>query len=159
MTLGAPGFHPDGFLIYLDEQADLGPAAAIADPVERRAWAYQALVETAERSQAPLRAELDRRGVSYRPHYLVNMIEVLERPGLRRAMARQPGVASVLFQPGVRPYPRGLPLPNLDPACPRPAWNGTSARSAPIRPGRRAIPARGSSSAMPTPGWSGITRR
>jgi subtilisin family serine protease len=114
LTVGVPGFHPDGFLIFLEEQADLGPAAAIADPVERRAFVYRALLETAERSQAPLRAELDRRGVPYRPHYLVNMIEVQTRPGLRRTFARQAGVASVLFQPGVRRYAYPFRIPDMD---------------------------------------------
>jgi subtilisin family serine protease len=111
LSAGAPGFHPDGFLIFLEEQADLSPAASIADPVERRAWVYVTLVDTAERSQAPIRAELDRRGVPYRSHYLINMIEVQSRPGLRRAFADEPGVASVQFQPGVRriPYPTGIP--------------------------------------------------
>jgi subtilisin family serine protease len=124
LTLGVPGFEPDGFLIFLDEQADLRPAAAIADPVERRAWVYRTLAETAERSQAPLRAELDRRGVAYRPHYLVNMIEVQGRPGLRRAFAREQGVASVLFQPGVRRYPHSFQLPAVDPSGPRGVeWN------------------------------------
>jgi hypothetical protein len=124
VTMGVPGFHPDGFLIFLDAQLDLSPAAAIADPVERRAWVYQALVETAERSQAPLRAELDRRGVVYRPHYLINAIEVLERPGLRRRFARMPGVALVQFQPGVRPYARSSRLPATDTSAPRGVeWN------------------------------------
>jgi subtilisin family serine protease len=124
LTLGVPGFHPDGFLIFMEEQADLGQAAAIADPVERRAWSYTTLVETAERSQAPLRAELERRGVAYRPHYVVNMIEVLSRPGLRRAMANEPGVASVVFQPGVRRYPRAFEIPGMDVTGPNGVeWN------------------------------------
>jgi len=124
VALGVPGFHPDGFLIYLEEQADLTPAAAIADPVERRAWVYRTLTETAERSQAPLRAELDRRGVDYRPHYLVNAIEVRERPGLRRKFATMPGVASVLYLPGMRRYPRAFELPAVDPSGPRGVeWN------------------------------------
>lgn len=123
-TLGVPGFHPDGFLIILEDQADLSPAAAISDPVERRMWVYRTLVETAERSQVSLRAELDRKGVSYRPHYLINMIEVQERPILRWAFARKPGVASVLFQPGMRRYPRGFQVPNLDPEGPSGVeWN------------------------------------
>ncbi len=124
LTLGIPGFHPDGFLIVLEEQADLRPAAAIADPVERRAWVYRTLVETAERSQAPLRAELDRRGVPYRPHYLVNLIEVLDRPGLRHTFAHRPGVAWVLFQPGVRRYAHPFKLPAADVSGPRGVeWN------------------------------------
>jgi len=115
LTLGVPGMHPDGFLIFMQEQADLGQAASIDDPGERRQWVYNTLVETADRSQAPIRAELDRRGVSYRAHYLENVIEVLERPGLRGAFDGQPGVDSVLFQPGMRRYAHTFKLPNLDP--------------------------------------------
>ncbi len=124
VTVGVPGFHPDGFLIFLEEQADLSPALTIADPVGRRAFVYQALVETAERSQVPLRAELDRRGVPYRPHYLVNMIEVQARPGLRRTFARQAGVASVLYQPGVRRYAYPFRIPDMDISGPQGVeWN------------------------------------
>ncbi len=123
-TLGVPGFHQDGFLIVLEEQADLSPAASIADPVERRAWVYATLVETAERTQAPLWAELARRDVTYRPHYLINMIEVEGRPGLRRTFAQRPGVASVLFHPGVRRYPHTISLPAIDPSGPHGVeWN------------------------------------
>ena len=93
----APG--PDGFLIFLEEQADLSPAAHISDVGERRSWVYDTLVETAERNKASLRGELDRTGLDYRPHYLINMIEVQGRPGLRRTFAKRPGVASVQFQP------------------------------------------------------------
>jgi subtilisin family serine protease/membrane protease YdiL (CAAX protease family) len=124
LTAGVPGFHPDGFLIFMEEQADLGPAAQIADPAERRAWVYKTLVETAERSQAPLRAALEIGGVPYRPHYLVNMIEVRSRPGLRHRFAEEPGVASVLFQPGVRRYAFPFGLPNMDLTGPQGVeWN------------------------------------
>jgi subtilisin family serine protease len=37
---------------------------------------YAALTETAQRSQAPVRAWLDAHGIDYRPFYIVNMIEV-----------------------------------------------------------------------------------
>jgi hypothetical protein len=124
LGMGVPGFHPDGFLIFLEEQADLSPAATISDPAERRAWVYQALVAAAEHSQPSLRAELERRGVPYRPHYLVNLIEVKARPGLRRALARQPGVASVLFQPGVRGYAYPFRIPSMDLTGPQGVeWN------------------------------------
>ncbi len=118
LTAGVPGFHPDGFLLFLDQQADLGPAAAIADPAERRAWVYQALVDVAEDSQGPLRAELDHLGVEYRAHYLVNAVEVLERPGLRRRFDDWPGVDYVLFQPGVRRYAHPSGIPVMDPGGP-----------------------------------------
>lgn len=123
-TLGVPGFHPDGFLILLDERADLSPAESISDPIERRSWVYRALVESAERTQAPLREELDRRGVPYRAHYLINMIEVEDRPGLGRDFAKLAGVDSVHFQPGVRRYPRAFELPALDSGGPHGVeWN------------------------------------
>ncbi len=118
VTLGIPGFHPDGFLIFLEEHADLSPADDITDPAERRAWVYHSLVETAERSQTSVRSDLDRRGVPYRPHYLINMIEVQERPGLRRAFADWPEVDSVLFQPGMRRYSHTFDLPDMDPGSP-----------------------------------------
>ena len=114
LNVGVPGFHPDGFLIFFEEQADLSPAAAIVDPGERRAWVYETLVETAERSQAPVWAELDRQGVSYRAHYLINMIEVEGRPGLRHAFANEEGVAAVQFQPGVRRIPFPTKIPDMD---------------------------------------------
>jgi membrane protease YdiL (CAAX protease family) len=121
---GRPGFHPDGFLIFLSEQADLAPALDIAEPIDRRAWVYEALVNAAQRSQAPLRAELDRLGVRYRPHYVVNAIEVLARPGLRRRFADWPEVDRVLFQPGVRPYAYPSKIPASDPRGPSGVeWN------------------------------------
>lgn len=124
LTAGVPGFHPDGFLLFLEQQADLGPATSIADPAERRAWVHQALVDVAQSSQASLRAELDRRGVEYRPHYLVNAIEVLERPGLRRQFVGWPGVDHVLFQPGVRRYAYPSRIPAMDPGGPSVVeWN------------------------------------
>ncbi|MBN1136918.1 MAG: S8 family serine peptidase [Anaerolineae bacterium] len=118
LAAGAPGFYPDGLFVVMAEQADLGAAASISDPGERRAWVYHTLVETAEASQAALCAELDRRRVRYRPHYLINAVEVLERPGLRHALETQPGVAAVLFQPGMRRYPRTWPLPVVEVATP-----------------------------------------
>jgi hypothetical protein len=124
LTQGAPGFHPDGFLIFFQPQADLSQASTIADPLARRDWVYKTLVATAESSQAPLRAELDRLSIPYRSHYLINAIEVQSHPGLRRSIARQPGVASVLFQPGVRPYPYSFQLPNVDTTGPSGVeWN------------------------------------
>jgi membrane protease YdiL (CAAX protease family) len=124
LIMGEPGLHPDGFLIFLGQQSDLSQARAIADPVERRTRIYQTLVDTAEQSQAPIRAELDKLGVSYHPHYLMNVIEVLERPGLRRRFAREPGVASVLFQAGVRPYSRSSGVPAVDTTGPTGVgWN------------------------------------
>jgi hypothetical protein len=99
----------------MEDRADLNSAAQITNPAERRAFVYRTLAEVSDRAQGPIRADLDRRGIDYRPHYLENVIEVLERPGLRRTYADWPGVKSVLFQPGMRRYPHTFEIPDLDP--------------------------------------------
>jgi hypothetical protein len=48
------------------EQADLSGAEAIADPLERRAFVRNRLIETAEHTQAPIREALEVAGLSYR---------------------------------------------------------------------------------------------
>jgi hypothetical protein len=108
---GQLGFSNDGFLIMLEEQADLSPARAIPDRESRLQYVYETLVETAERTQAPVRAELDALGVPYRPYYVINMIRVDGRRWLMRRFEDWPGVAQVLLNPNVREYPRRIPLP------------------------------------------------
>jgi len=108
---GKPGFANDGFLIVLEEQADLSNARSITDRESRLRYVYKTLVETAERTQPSLRAELDALGVPYRPYYIMNMIRVDGHRWLMRRFADWPGVAQVLLNPSVREYPRRIPLP------------------------------------------------
>ncbi len=108
---GRPSFYNDGFLIILEEQADLSTAYAIADREARIQYVYDTSVETAERSQAPLRAELDRLGMPYRPYYIVNMIRVDGHRWLMGRFKNQPGVAQVILNPNVREYPIRIPIP------------------------------------------------
>lgn len=108
---GNPGFTNDGFLIILEEQADLSAAYGIPDRQARLQYVYGTLVETAARSQAPLRDQLDELGVPYRPYYVINMIRVDGRRWLMRRFERQPGVARVILNPDVRLYPHTIPLP------------------------------------------------
>ncbi len=120
---GAPGFYDDGFLIIMKEQADLSAAydyesADLADRAdgikareERLNYVYRTLVETAERSQAPIREDLDALGFDYRPYYLINMIRVDGHRTWRRSFEGHPDVAAVIINPNVREYPRRLPLP------------------------------------------------
>jgi hypothetical protein len=102
---GEPGFHNDGFTIMMNEQADLSAAYDIADPLARRAYVYEKLVQTAEETQAPIRAELEAKGLSYKPYYLVNMIRVEGHHRWRGEFAGLPGVAYVTRHPNARPYP------------------------------------------------------
>jgi len=108
---GEPGFANDGFLIILEEQAGLDDAHAISDREARLQYAYDMLVETAERTQGPLRAELDELGVPYRPYYIINMIRVDGHRWLMRRFEGRPGVAQVILNPNVREYPRRIPIP------------------------------------------------
>ena len=52
-SFGFPGFHNDGFLIIMTEQADLTGAEAIEAPLARRAFARDRLIETAESKPGP----------------------------------------------------------------------------------------------------------
>jgi len=111
---GSPGFYNDSFLIILEEQADLSDAYDISDREARLQYVYDTLTETAEETQAPLRAQLDDMGVLYRPYYIINMIRV---DGPRRLMGHfedQPGVAQVILNPNVRHYAHRVPLPYFE---------------------------------------------
>ncbi|MBN1440614.1 MAG: S8 family serine peptidase [Anaerolineales bacterium] len=99
---GNPGFTEDGFLIILREQADVSAAASIADRGQRIEYVYRTLAETAETTQAPLRAELERLGARYQPHYLINLIEVYGRADGMTAFASRPEVREVIVNPNVR---------------------------------------------------------
>ena len=108
---GEPGFANDGFLIILEEQAHLSDAYAIPDREARLQHVHDTLIETAERTQAPLRAELDKMDVPYRPYYVINMIRVDGGRWLMGRFEDWPGVAHVIINPNVRAYPHRAPLP------------------------------------------------
>jgi len=108
---GNPGFTNDGFLIVFDEQADLSAVAAIADRQARIQSVRQLLIDSAQHTQEPVRSELDRLGVPYRPYYIINMIRVADHRALRGHFAGWPGVAAVIVNPNVRDYPHRAPQP------------------------------------------------
>jgi uncharacterized repeat protein (TIGR01451 family) len=66
------------FFIWLRTRADLGPAYEIANKGARRTYVYQALSVTASRTQAEIRAYLDRRGLRYEPLWINNAILVYD---------------------------------------------------------------------------------
>jgi subtilisin family serine protease len=111
---GEPGFYDDGFLIILEEQADLEAAYDIADREARLQYVYDTLVATADRSQVDLRAELDELGVPYRPYYIINMIRVDGHSWLMGRFEDRPGVERVIPNPNVRPYPRRIGIPSVE---------------------------------------------
>jgi serine protease AprX len=62
------------FVVYLDDQADVSKAAAIADPDARGRYVYDTLTKHAEATQASIKAQLDSQGVQYTSYWAVNMI-------------------------------------------------------------------------------------
>jgi subtilisin family serine protease len=130
---GQPGFYGERLFVILREQADVSQASRIADRNARLRFVYSTLTQQADRTQANLRATLDRLGVAYRPYYLVNALEVDGGPLLRAYLAAQPEVDRILDSPHLRPLPAsaaglGLPdlaPPNIDtpPTTSGPQWN------------------------------------
>ncbi|HIQ04632.1 MAG TPA: hypothetical protein EYH31_02945 [Anaerolineae bacterium] len=99
------------FLVVLREQADVSGAAQLSDKHTKGRYVYDRLREVAQRTQAPLRAELDYRGIRYRSFYLVNMIQVHGNASLALALAERPEVARLTANPHVT---ASLPRPDLE---------------------------------------------
>jgi len=132
LGLGRPGFHNDGFLIIMAQQANVSQAQTMGDPLERRRFVRQRLIQTAQRSQAPVRAALDEAGLSYRPFYLINMIQVDGHYRRMDEFAALPGVARVMHNPNVRPYPvesSGIGYNDASTGQAGPGWNVTQIKA------------------------------
>ncbi|GAA3737989.1 S8 family serine peptidase [Plantactinospora mayteni] len=125
--LGSPGWHGERLFVVLKEQADLTGVVAQTGPDGRQARGrevYRRLVETAERSQADLRRELDRLRLDYTPYYLVNAVEVDGGTAVRAWLSRRGDVDQVLVSQRLRPLPAsGSPTRGDEPAPAVPSWN------------------------------------
>ena len=119
-----PEFHGDRLFVVLRDQLDVATVPLPADLASRRTAVYRQLVAHAEATQAPLRRELRALGLSYRPYYLVNAVEV-DVPSWYRGRLREiPGVARVLDSPQLRSLPVRPPVSRGTDAAPdRPVWN------------------------------------
>jgi serine protease AprX len=89
-------------LVVLAEQADLSPAATLHSKLEKGRFAVNALRAVAARTQAPLRAFLERRGVPYQSFYILNMIKVAGDRALMQELAARPDVKQIDANPHVR---------------------------------------------------------
>ncbi len=89
---------PDGigrFIVYMRQQADLSAAFSIEDWSARGRYVLETLRNTAQRSQAALRATLDDAGVSYESRYIVNALVVEGNVNLVDTIAARPDVAFI----------------------------------------------------------------
>lgn len=89
------------FLAILREQADLRPAALLHTKAEKGRFVYEALRQTALRSQAPLRAALDRAGIRYHAYYIVNVLEITGDRETVLKLAARPDVARIQANPQI----------------------------------------------------------
>ena len=114
--------------MILAEQADLTglpaaparPGGTPEPPKSTGAWSTHG-----ERSQADLRADLDRLRLPYQPYYLVNAVEVHGGPAVRAWLSGRDDVDRVLRSQRLRPLPAPLGVdsgtPGLSPRDPE--WN------------------------------------
>ncbi len=97
------------FLVILAPRADLSVAARLSTKTEKGQAVRDALWNTAQQSQAGLRAWLDARGVSYRPFYIVNAILVTGDASLAQTIATRPEVSRLVANPKIK---NEMPLPS-----------------------------------------------
>ncbi|MBP1643886.1 MAG: peptidase and subtilisin, kexin, sedolisin, partial [Acidobacteria bacterium] len=93
---------PDGraeMLVVMAEQADLAPARALASKAAKGRFVFEQLTATAKRVQAPLLAELARRGVPHRSFWAANFVWTQGDLGLALALAARGDVARLDANP------------------------------------------------------------
>ncbi len=109
---------PAEILIILNEQADLSAAATLQTKEEKGWYVYRQLTGIAERTQPPLRAYLEQRGVPYRSYWIRNMLLAwVDDTSLVQDLARRPEVARIdlLLPDELTPLPpaeTGPPTPH-----------------------------------------------
>lgn len=123
--LDAAAIAPQSVLLELREQADLSPAAALRDKPAKGEFVMQALRATAARSQAPVLAWLDARGLSYRSYWIANAIHLEARAEDLRALAALEAVSLIhaMPEPDFGPI---APLESEDEPAPRQVEPGLS---------------------------------
>ena len=109
------------FIVVLDDQADLSPAARLPDRASKARFVRDALYAKAQASQAPLLAWLDAQGLAHQSFYIVNAVLVTGSLAVAQAVAARADVARVDGNPE---------LPRLEPVELTPGEIEAAARSA-----------------------------
>src|SRR6266508_3471503 len=95
------------FLVILRSQADVSGAAFLGTKIAKGRYVYSTLRAHADRTQAPIKAMLDRMGATYRSHYLENLLVVSGNRALVDALAARSDVA--LIEPNLLVRSANLP--------------------------------------------------
>jgi subtilisin family serine protease len=96
------GGRSASFMVLLSARADLAPAAALETKQAKGRFVVAALRDTADRAQGPVRALLDRMGVTYRSHFIVDALTVTGGRAVVDALAARTDVARIVPNPWVR---------------------------------------------------------
>jgi subtilisin family serine protease len=102
-------------LIVLSEQADLSPAASLPTKAAKGRFVVNSLRDVARRTQAPIVALLEKRGIAYQSFWVVNMIQVSGNRALMDELAARADVKQIDANPHVRtdlPTPTAFDAPD-----------------------------------------------
>lgn len=116
------------FLVFLDEQADVGGAARFETKREKGRYVFEQLRRTAQASQTPIRAALEKDGVEHRSFWIANMIWVRGDDSVVRKLAARTDVAHIYANPKVR---LSRPLPEAQTGSTVAVGSGIQATKAP----------------------------
>lgn len=94
----APGGRAE-MLVVMTEQADLSAAHELSSKLAKGRYVYEKLTATAKRAQAPLLAELERRGIVHRSFWAANFLWVEGDLALAQELAARPDVARLDTNP------------------------------------------------------------
>jgi len=84
------------YWVILRDKADLRPAFAMRNREARGRFVFERLQATASASQAGIRGLLQSRGVSHRPYWIVNAIQVTSNKATLDALAARSDVAQIV---------------------------------------------------------------
>jgi len=94
--------HRTSFLVILASQANLSGAATLTGKAAKGTYVFNTLTAEANRTQAPIKALLDRMGATYRSHWAVNLLRVQGGRDVVDALAARNDVAAIVPNPWIK---------------------------------------------------------
>jgi serine protease AprX len=119
------------FLVVMSSQANVASSTLLTTKAAKGQFVFRTLTDEANRTQAPVRALLDSRGVAYKSHFLVNLITVVRGDrALVRDLASRTDVAAIDVNAKVRSALLPKTPPVMAPGAPGTVeWNITKVKA------------------------------